>query len=78
MSNPVFTFNWLGTDNPNDPSGTACFACGEHRVFIEMNTLAEALSLDSLIKRACGQSKRQTLDRVLSGTSDLIRSYRYD
>lgn len=73
-----FEFSWEGTDNPNDPSGVACFKVGSESVKVLMQDLPQALKLLRLIEKACDWQKQQTIDRAISGLSDLLNNYRYD
>ena len=71
-------FFWEGSGNPNDPSGVACFKVGNESVTAIMQDLPQALKLFRLIEKACDRQKQQTIDRALSGLTDILNSYRYD
>ena len=71
-------FSWKGSDNPNDPSGVACFKVGSESVKVLMQDLPQALKLFRLIEKACDWQKQQTIDRAVFGLTDLLNHYRYD
>jgi hypothetical protein len=73
-----FECSWEGTDNPNDPSGVACFKVGSESVNVLMQDLPQALKLFRLIEKACAWQKQQTIDRAISDLTGLLNSHRYD
>lgn len=73
-----FEFSWEGSDNPNDPSGIACFKAGRESVKVLMQSLPQALALSRLIEKACDWQKQQAIDRAISGLTDILNEYRYD
>lgn len=74
----TFSFQWEGTDNPNDPSGVALFTVGSESVSIPFNNFSQAGKLRSLIEKACERSKRRTIERAVSGISNLLKEHLYD
>lgn len=52
---PLFT--WVGSGNPNDPSGVARFVVGHESVTVAMRSFREAYSLSRLIEKACDRTK---------------------
>ena len=73
----TFSFNWEGTDNPNDPSGVALFTVGSESVAIPMNNFQEARKLHGLIEKACNRSKEKAINRAVSGISELLKNHLY-
>jgi hypothetical protein len=78
MNDDIPTFEWAGTDNPNDPSGVARFKVGMESIAIPMNDFRLATKLDRLITKACERSKQKAIDRAIVGVSELLSKYRYD
>ena len=74
----TFSFQWEGSDNPNDPSGVAHFIVVDQSVSFVMNNFSQAGRLRSLVEKACDLSKQQAIDRAISGISDLLKMHRYD
>lgn len=73
----TFSFHWEGTSNPNDPSGVALFTVGSESVSILFNNISQAGKLRSLIEKACERSKRQAINRAVSGITSLLKEHLY-
>ena len=73
----TFSFQWEGSDNPNDPSGVALFIVGDQSVSFVMNNFSQAGRLRSLVEKACDLSKQQAIDRAISCISNLLETHRY-
>jgi hypothetical protein len=78
MSISNISFSWEGSDNPNDPSGVACFKVGRESVTVGMDNFAQAAKLERLIEKACDITKQLLLNRATDGISLLLKGYRYD
>lgn len=74
----TFSFQWEGTDNPNDPSGVALLTVGSESVSIQFNNFSQAGKLQRLIKKACDRSKEQTIHKALFKISNSLKDYLYD
>lgn len=74
----TFSFQWEGTDNPNDPSGVALLTVGSESVSIQFNNFSQAGKLHYLIEKACERSKRRAIERAVFGISNLLKEHLYD
>lgn len=78
MERIKYQFSWEANDNPNDPSGVACYKVDGQSVSVAMHSLEQALKLDRLILKACSLSKEQVIERSLVGISEMLNRYRYE
>jgi hypothetical protein len=72
------SFSWEGTDNPNNPSGTAEFGCDGSKLRIALGNFAEASKLSYLIKSAYEKGRQDAIDRIQLTIPRFLNDQRYD
>jgi hypothetical protein len=72
------TFQWEGTDNPNDPSGVATFKCGGRRVSAIFHDFVTASKLSGLIGAAYERGKHDAINKAKLTIPKLLDEQRYD
>jgi hypothetical protein len=78
MTSSPHTFQWEGTDNPNDPSGVATFKCDGVKVSAIFHDFVTASKLSYLIGAVYERGKHDAINKAKLTISKLLEEQRYD